>query len=154
MNSAESIKDHLKWLRQRRAELLSKGRDFQAKNIQKEIERYEEKLKGVEMKKNPIRKRAKSIGRRSQITGKPPSARLKRRRAAVKRRHVKGYWPNPLRQLARETMEQWFLRMKRLGAKKFTARRGDDGQIKEFSAWNNNYTREFGRYRRNRRKKK
>jgi len=43
------------------------------------------------LKNNPIKKK-KTIGRRSQITGKAPSARLKRRRAKPK---IEGYFPNP-----------------------------------------------------------
>jgi len=41
--------------------------------------------------RNPAKKK-KAVGRRSQITGRAPSARLKRRRAKQK---VQGYFPNP-----------------------------------------------------------
>lgn len=64
----------------------------------KKLVAFNKKRRGaVKKKAAPKKKRRaakKSIGRRSQATGKKPSARLKRRRA---KDTIKGYYPNPAR---------------------------------------------------------
>ncbi len=72
-----------------------------AKQSELEFERrerltYHGKLSPIKRENNPMKKTpAKSIKRKSQITGKPPTKRLVSRRAVQAKKPVRGYFPNP-----------------------------------------------------------